>query len=391
MAFCDDIDVSSILLAQINNETDEAKMKELENWIDQNVYVEVNDNGQDAISVRWVVTPKLIDGQWKIKARLVARGFEEDPTQFRTDSPTCMRETLKIAFAVIASKKWLINSIDIKAAFLQGKEIERKVFLRPPKEANCHEKLWLLKKVVYGLSDASRVWYLRVLEELTKLGVTVSKYDKALFIWKFEDSVQGIILVHVDDFLWSGTSKFQTQVIKPLKDIFTISKESDCSFKYVGINIEQKISFLSINQNKYINSIKAIEINNAAQTDRKADKLEKRNYRALVGQLNWSCGVSRPDMAFSACQLSTQQASPKVEDLMKANRVVNELQRENVQINYIPLNLSSVKLAVFADASYKLPENYDYDYSGFCPSPQFIIILAGGYSCPVKGAKYCKH
>ena len=33
-------------------------------------------------------------------------------------------------------KHWKISSLDIKAAFLQGKEVNREVFLIPPAEAN---------------------------------------------------------------------------------------------------------------------------------------------------------------------------------------------------------------------------------------------------------------
>ena len=146
------------------------------------MYEELIDRGQRCISVRWVVTPKLIEGEWKTKARLVARGFEENSSQFRTDSPTCMRESIRIMLAISSSYGWKISTIDIKAAFLQGKLIDRDVFLKPPKEAESQGKLCKLRKVVYGLTDASRVWYLRVFEELKKLDVTVSIYDKATFV-----------------------------------------------------------------------------------------------------------------------------------------------------------------------------------------------------------------
>ena len=127
------------------------------NWIKEEVYDVVPENDQKAISVRWVVTPKLVDGLWKTKARLVARGFEEDKSSLRSDSPTCMKESLRLLFTLSASMDWALNSIDIKAAFLQGKPIERELYLRPPKEASQPNVLWKLKKVVYGLSDASRV------------------------------------------------------------------------------------------------------------------------------------------------------------------------------------------------------------------------------------------
>ena len=56
--------------------------------------------------------------------------------------------------------KWSVNSIDIKAAFLQSESIGRDVFLIPPAEAKCDKDvLWKLEKCVYGLNDAARNWY----------------------------------------------------------------------------------------------------------------------------------------------------------------------------------------------------------------------------------------
>lgn len=56
--------------------------------------------------------------------------------------------------AITAQKKWKLNSIDIKTAFLQGEEIDREIYVLPPKEALTN-KVWLLKKCIYGLGDAS--------------------------------------------------------------------------------------------------------------------------------------------------------------------------------------------------------------------------------------------
>ena len=139
----------------------------LESWSKHQVYEEIDDTGQDCISVQWVVTPKMIDGLQKMKARLCARGFEES-AKFRTDSPT---------------------------------SIEREVYLRPPVECKTL-KIWRLKKTVYGLADAPRVWYLRLKEELLKLGVTSSTYDQGLFYWHSLKGLEGILVCFVDDLLW---------------------------------------------------------------------------------------------------------------------------------------------------------------------------------------------
>ena len=347
----EEINLCHIFNAEADEKTLEAKQRELKSWIDEEVYEEVEDKGQTTVSVRWVVTPKIIDGVWSTKARLVARGFEEDSSTIRADSPTCMRETLRTALAYAAFKNWNVNSIDIKTAFLQGKPIERNVYLRPPKEAGVSGVLWKLKKVVYGLSDASRVWYLRVVEELQKLAVRCSRFDKAFFLWNSGGQVEGVILVHVDDFLWCGSQLFVEKVITPLKSMFKISKECNSSFKYIGIDIHQEQGSISLEQNRYITSIKEVIVGNKPK-DSPLDDQERKTYRGLVGQINWASGITRPDVSFNACQLSTVQAIPKISDIVAANKTVADLKREDLCIRYVPLKTGSLKLIVFADASY---------------------------------------
>ena len=72
----------------------ETKLKELENWQNNKVYDEVDNEGQDLIPVRWVITEKIVEGITKTRARLVARGFEEiKASNIRKDSPTSGKKT----------------------------------------------------------------------------------------------------------------------------------------------------------------------------------------------------------------------------------------------------------------------------------------------------------
>ena len=112
-----------------------------------------------------VLTEKTTEGKTQVKAWLVARGFEDTGRDdVRRDFHTCGREHLRLLFAVTSSCNWRINTMDIKSAFLQGKSIERDVFIKPTKEANAN-KLRKLKTTVHGLCDAPREWYLIVKKE----------------------------------------------------------------------------------------------------------------------------------------------------------------------------------------------------------------------------------
>ena len=47
-----------------------------------------------------------------MKACLVARGFEE-VGEIRNDSPTCMKESIRVALSVMVSKEWKCQSLDV--------------------------------------------------------------------------------------------------------------------------------------------------------------------------------------------------------------------------------------------------------------------------------------
>ena len=124
-----------MLLTELQNQTMKAKMAELENWKKQEVYREEEDMGQWCISVRWVLSQKVKNGENITKARLCARGFEE-VKDFPTDSPCCSNIGIRTVFILITSNQWEIKSTDVKTAFLHGKQIKRTIYLRPLKEAN---------------------------------------------------------------------------------------------------------------------------------------------------------------------------------------------------------------------------------------------------------------
>ena len=264
----------------------EAKLKELQKWKNYEVYEEIPNEGQRIISCRWVCTEKPTVNGTVIKARLIARGFEEESYVLHKDSPTCSKESLRLIFTIISSNHWEVNSLDIQSAFLQGKSITRDVYLMPPKEAGT-EMLWKLKKCVYGLTDASRHWYLRVAEELSKLGVHKSIYDDAVFYWYFGkyNVLHGIICTHMDDFFWGGSARFKSSVIDRLKEVFQISQKSHYNFIYVGLQVSQHQDGIKMHQCADISEMKVMEIDKE-RLHESLNADEKQKYRTLIGQLN---------------------------------------------------------------------------------------------------------
>ena len=345
--------VQDVMLSTFHNSPDllNAKFEELRKWQEYDVYEVVDKGNQDVITVRWVCTMK----EGKMKARLVARGFEDAVVQTRTDSPTCSKMNLRLVMAITASKGWSINSLDIQSAFLQGKDVERDIFLQPPKEANC-VGLWKLKKYVYGLNEAARMWYLRVSEELEKLNVSRSKLDEAIFFWRVDGVVHGLIAAHVDDFFWSGTNSFRKKIIDSIRNTFKISSEAENGFTFLGIDVVQTDEVVGVNQNDYCDNIAKITISHTEPgvKGRALSNDEKTELRRVIGQLQWLSTQTRPDLAYDACELSNSFTKATSDVLFRANKSITKAKLNSVQINFQKLSsIEECKIVVFSDASFK--------------------------------------
>ena len=263
----------------------EAKINDLKNWADNEVYEIIHDGGQQTVSVKWVITQKTEKNVLKVKARLVARGFEEEG-EIRNELPISMKKSIRVALSVMVSKEWTCQSLDVKAAFLQGKTIDRDVFIKPPPKAGCEGYIWKLCTCVYGLVDASRIWHFRVKKELLNLGMSISTYDPALFFWHCNEQLQGVLAVHVDDFLFGGTELFKHTVIDKPKEIFDIRVESESVFQYVGSRMEQHNSYITLDQIEYISKVSPITITaeRRSMKDAFVTEEERTSLRAVVGQ-----------------------------------------------------------------------------------------------------------
>ena len=335
-----------------------AKKEEFAKLKENSVFEVVPDQGQTAISTKWVFTEKkLSDGGVKVKARLVAKGFEEkNSADLRTDSPTCSRQSLRMVFAVAPTMRWNLWSLDISSAFLQGNELLRDVFVRPPPDLVSADQLWKLRRCLYGLNDAPRAWYDRVKSELLHSGGTKSRFDEALFMWYDQHrGLEGVMVTHVDDFVFTGTVDWYEKVVCKLCSVFKISSQDWGSFKYTGLNVSDVDGCVLVDQFEYVNSLNQIELN-PGRASHKGDLLtvhEKAQLRFIAGQLLWATTQTRPDCAFDSCWVSNIGKNPTVQQLIDANKAVRKLKSDKTRLLYCNLgDPAEIKVLVYADASH---------------------------------------
>lgn len=336
----------------------EAKDKELANWDEFETYVEVEDVGQECIGTVWQLIEKMIDGVNTIKARLCLRG-DQEKAEFRTDSPTVRKSSINLFFMLAAKNKWKIKTSDVKCAFLQGELIDREVYVRPPKERRVKGILWLLRKRAYGLTDASRGFYLELRVTLIDLGCKQSRFDFAVYLWfGSTGELEGMVCTHVDDMLHgSGTTEFHKCVMKPLKEKFRFGSEENSEFRYVGMHVKQSNNSISVNQDHYIMSME-LPVMPKGKDEDVMDEGGQCDFRSMIGRLGWLGSHSRPDIVFDHICLSTRIGKATIGDMKMALKIVKKLHASTTELRFTALGeVSNWVVEAFADAGYRsLPD-----------------------------------
>jgi transposase InsO family protein len=357
---------------------DAAKQDEIQKWKTFKTFIEIPDNGEKTISTRWVCTRKIKGGVVVYKARLVARGFEENSKLLQTDSPTCSKESLRIVLTVISSKSWKLHSMDIKSAFLQGAPMKRNVLIKPPREANT-SSLWKMIRCPYGLADAGRHWYLRLKNVLIELGMSVSKYDQALFTWHHDGQLSGVMTCHVDDIVYGGSQQFHNQIIHQLKSTFVIGLEEDTNLKYLGLIVTRTDVGIKVSTTNYASSLKEISLPNNKSTDKEFSPEQIKVLKQFCGQMNWISTQGRPDVTFESCFVANSLKTGDQNVFRFANKIIRKVQNQDVTLNFPRgFDLDSCSVVSFCDASFANLPN-----AGSQGSFVVILVDSNGLYCPI--------
>ena len=335
-----------------------AKEKEVENIKDYAVFEEIEDDGQERITSRWVITKKTAwDGQKQdYKAQLVARGFQET-IEPQSDSPTALRESGKLFYSVAANEGFELRSIDIRAAFLQSHKIDREVFVEPPSDVKKEGIVWKLLKPIYGLKDASRKFWLRVKEMFVKEGMKTVRGDEAFYYKHDRSKLQGMILSHVDDFAMAGTSDFLLSMTKKVKETLNISKIEEDRFRFTGIDVKKEGDTIVISMEDYADSIQELKEIRKGDKNDPLTLLENKMYRKYVGKISWLAENCRPDLAVSAVKMAKQNGKATLKDLKVVNDVVKKIRMKENAVKFSRIgNKEDLVVTGIGDASYKVDE-----------------------------------
>ena len=303
-----------------------AAMKEIRSLEELGCWEEINQSKATSkiIPGTWVFRVKRApDGSFKkFKARYCLRGDLQEG-EFDTYAPVVHFTSVRLFLAWSLMFGWKTCTIDFSNAFIQA-ELKEPTFIHLPRGFNSRRgsKTCLrLRRSLYGLSVAPRLWYEHLFKALKEEGLVPSKQDPCLL---FRSDL--IAIVHVDDLGLQFAEEVTAEaLISNLeKKGFTLTREGSFT-EYLGIQYRSRSDgSVEMSQSGLIQKIleaTSMEDCKPNLTPCKKECLgmdpdgkvfeETWNYRSVVGMLLYLSTNTRPDISFAVSQVARFTHTPK--------------------------------------------------------------------------------
>lgn len=348
----------------------EAMKKEYNSLMNNEVWVLVDPPvNKKLVKNKWVFNVKRTHtGETKYKARLVAKGFTQEfgIDYLETFSPVVRYSTIRILFAIAVEFNLNIDHLDVETAFLHG-ELDQEIYMSQPEgfiDKTDAGKVCLLKKAMYGLKQASRVWNISVKNVLDKAGLMQSNFEPCIYYKIFNVECILIVALYVDDFLvFSNSDQMKSSIIEALSSHFKIKNLGQVR-QFLGMNIiyDKVKNTISIDQKHYIlellKKFGLLESKSIATPMEKGLKLIPNKgsmpnlpYQQLIGSLMYLTVHTRPDISFSVNYMSQFNKSFGTEHYNHAKRI----------LRYLKYSIN--KCLVFTKTKFSVTGFVDADFS----------------------------
>ena len=321
------------------------------------------------IKGKWIfVTQRLPDGSIsKHKARYVAKGYSQvyGENYTETFSPTVSHSTIRVLLALAAKNSMKIHQIDVKTAFLNS-PIKDNIYLEQPPgsiQEGYEDKVWKLKKCLYGLKQASRAWYTHLADILTKqLKFAKSEQDPCLFVQRIGKRNQ-YLLSWVDDILIFTNEDNEASEIKSSIGKFMQINDQGVVNNFLGMQIQMKDGTIAISHEGYISKLLeklnmsdckvAKDPMSNVQFDENSKSFDENLYRKLIGSLLYLSVSTRPDIAFAVNRLAQFNNCPKETHFVAAKTVLRYLKgTTKVSLKYSKDSSGNNNLLCYSDAAW---------------------------------------
>nr|GEW13226.1 hypothetical protein [Tanacetum cinerariifolium] len=288
------------------------------------------------------------DLQSATQRRNMSKNLEEHGFVSTIQQRTNHKDLQKCLFACFLSQeepKKVIHALKdpswIKA--MQKEKIEEEVYVCTPpgfKDPNFPDRVYKVKKVLYGLHQAPRAWYETLSTYLFDNEFQRGKIDKTLFIKRHKgDNL--LVQVYVDDIIFGSTKK---------ELCFAFEKSQD--YKHTYGNLKPLLK------------------------DEDSEEVDVHMYRSMIGSLMYLTSL-RPDIMFVVCACARYQVNPNVSHLYVMKRIFRYLKvQPNLGLWY-PKD-SPFDLVAYTDSDYVVANLDRKSTTGGC---QFLECRLKSWQC----------
>lgn len=344
---------------------------ELDSMVENDVYDLVEwPEGVDVPLVMWLFKTKynVLGEPEQYKARVVVLGQDQVQGIDFEDSfaPVCKMGSLRMIFALAAEEDMELHGMDVKTAFLQA-PIEEEVYVRQPPGfiqygPTGKERVWKLKKSLYGLKQSPRNWHVEIDGWMQGYGFVKSVADPCVYQLAFND---GLLLVglYVDDLVAAATRKALLDKFK--MDISRRYKMKDLgeltSILGMEVRREREKGTIEIRQTAYIDKLlerfgmvdcNSVKTPAEGVLVKEASAIKDKEYMRLVGSLLYAGVMTRPDIVFAVQALSRFMQGAGPSHWAAGKRVLRYLKgTREIGIKYVR-GAQDARLVGYADADW---------------------------------------
>ena len=296
-------------------------------------------DGAKLFDVTWIfkIKESHVDRKRRYKARCCFRGDRQiyGLHYDETFAPVVRHKTLRALIAVSAQQGLHLHNMDVDTAFLYGimGDDEPAIYVKIPDGYPIPKEFvksgkpvcGRLRKALYGLRQAPRLWNQNIDSYLKSLGFNPSQADPCLYIRTEQDGSSSYIALFVDDLIIAT---------KTLQEMKNIKKELASRYNMKDLGELQEIlgmkvfrnweqGTITLSQEKYaldilekfnMSSLRPVSTPMAhgvslskQQSPTTAEEIaiaQKFPYREIVGSLMYLMTSTRPDIAYAVGQLS---------------------------------------------------------------------------------------
>ncbi|KAH9650374.1 protein kinase domain-containing protein [Citrus sinensis] len=291
--------------------------------------------GKKPVGCRWIYTIKYkADGSIeRYKARLVAKGYTQTYGIDYTDTFALVAKIniIRILLSLVVNLDWPVQQFDVKNAFLHGDLSEEIYMDLPPgcsRPERLNQKVFKLKKSLYGLKQSPRAWFGKFTKTMVLFGYNQSNSDHTLFIKKQQGKITTLI-VYVDDMVVIGNDEEEKEALQKYLSSEFEMKDLGALKYFLGIQVPRSKGGIFLSQRKYaLDLLHETGMTVCQPIDTPIEEglkfcitsdqvpVNKGRYQRLIGRLMY-LSHTRPDLPYALSVVSQFMHNPR-EQHMKA-------------------------------------------------------------------------